>query len=272
MKKYNFTLLIIILLLASCGEVFEYHPNQIRLKEDEKNLTQVNLNRLEKQTPGDTIRILAMGDTQNFYDDVVAFVEAANKLENIDFVIHQGDISDFGLIQEFRWIHDIMKNLKVPYFTVIGNHDLLANGYKGYGQMYGELNYSFVYGGIKFIFIDTNGREYHFNGNVPDIGWLEEQLRQEPESESAAWDQAVIVSHMSPFSADFDPKLVSPFHETLSDGRKVRLSLHGHDHSWKDFESPDGKVTYYVTTTVKKRGFTLIKLWDKGYETEKINY
>lgn len=269
MKKYILPVFLIFLMLISCREAFEYHPNQIILKDDEKNLTRVNLARLQQQTPGDTVRILAMGDTQNFYDDVTAFVKAANELENIDFVVHQGDISDFGLVQEYRWIHDILKNLEVPYFTVIGNHDLLANGRKGYLQMFGDLNYSFVYGSIKFVFTDTNGREYGFNGSVPDIGWLEEELNPEQE---AGWKQAVIISHMSPFSGDFDPQLIDPYHKTLSESRRVLLSLNGHEHNFKSFGSPDGKVTYHVTTTVSKRGFSLIKLWDNGYHIEEINY
>ncbi len=64
-----------------------------------------------------------MGDTQRFYDDVEDFVARANQ-EDFDFVLMDGDISDFGINDEFSWIYDIMKHLKKPYVSVIGNHDL----------------------------------------------------------------------------------------------------------------------------------------------------
>ena len=36
-------------------------------------------------------------------------------MEDIDFVLHGGDVSDFGLTDEFLWQRDFMNGLKVPY-------------------------------------------------------------------------------------------------------------------------------------------------------------
>lgn len=38
--------------------------------------------------------------------------------------------------------------------------------------LYGPLNFSFEYGGNKFIFIDDNGRKYGFQRAIPDLEWL----------------------------------------------------------------------------------------------------
>ncbi|MHC2990154.1 metallophosphoesterase [Pontibacter sp. HJ8] len=257
------------LLLSSCEELFEYHPNQIRLDKDEQNLTATNLKRLESQQPGDTLRLLVMGDTQRFYDDVEAFVQKANTFEAIDFVIHQGDIADFGMTQEFRWVHDILKQLKWPYLTVIGNHDLLANGRKVYQKMFGDFNYSFVYGHTKFVMVDTNGREYSFNGKVPDIDWLSKQLVHQP---SDSWQQAIVVSHIPPYDGDFDSTLERPFHNTLKESKRVQLSLHGHIHNWRTENTYDSTVLYHATTTIKHREFTYLKVWRDGYALERIAY
>ncbi|MBA9076032.1 MULTISPECIES: metallophosphoesterase family protein [Rufibacter] len=271
MKRIPFLIYpLLLLLLSACEGIFEYHPNQIRLKDSEKNLTQKNLARLLAQAPGDTLRLLVMGDTQRFYDATVDFVDKANSIPHIDLVVHLGDISDFGLSQEFRWVHDIMKNLKYPYLTVIGNHDMLGNARTVYSEMYGAFNYSFVYGHTKFIFIDTNGREYGFNGLVPDLDWLQQQLTPEPD---APWTQAVVVSHVPPFDGDFDPQLELPYHQTLAQSGVVPLSLHGHRHSWQtETRYNDPSILYHVTTTVKERGFTYLKLWDGGYSLEKIDF
>jgi 3',5'-cyclic-AMP phosphodiesterase len=266
---YPLLFILSLSLLSSCEELFEYHPNQIRLNDDERDLTALNLANLESQQPGDTLRLLVMGDTQRFYDAASAFVAKANTFPHIDFVIHQGDISDFGLSQELRWVHDIMKRLKFPYLTVIGNHDKLANGRKVYQQMYGDFNYSFVYGHTKFVMVDTNGREYGFNGKVPDLDWLGKELVHQP---GDTWQQAIVVSHMPPYDGDFDPELEMPFHQTLKASGRVQLSLHGHIHSWRTEKTYDDAILYHATTTVKHRGFTYLKVWREGFEIERVAY
>lgn len=261
--------LLSLLLLSSCEGLVEYHPHQIILDSNDKGLTAYNLSKLYAQTPSDTLKVLVMGDTQRFYDAAEKFVESANQFTYIDFVIHQGDISDFGMSQEFRWVHDIMKKLKWPYLTVIGNHDMLGNARKVYQEMYGSFNYSFVYGLTKFIFLDTNGREYKFKGQVPDLNWLKQELTP---AASESWKQAIVVSHVPPFDADFDKQLEAPYHKTLADSKQVLVSLHGHQHSWDTKPKYDEQVNYYVTTTVKKRGYSYLKIWNGGYEIKRIDY
>ncbi|WP_460893812.1 metallophosphoesterase family protein [Rufibacter soli] len=267
--SFRLPLLLVLLLASSCDELFEYHPNQIRLKDHEKDLTAYNLKRLASQNPQDTVRLLVMGDTQRFYDETVDFVRTANTYANIDFVVHLGDISDFGMSQEFTWVHDIMQDLKWPYLTVIGNHDMLGNARQVYKKMYGPLNYSFTYGHTKFVFVDTNGREYGFNGKVPDLDWLQQELTP---ASGDTWQQAIVVSHVPPFDTDFDKQLELPFHQTLAQAQTVALSLHGHKHSWTTQNTYDGSILYHVTTTVKERSFTYLKIWDGGYALEKVTY
>ncbi|WP_101444750.1 metallophosphoesterase family protein [Pontibacter ramchanderi] len=270
MKNIYFPLLFLsLVLLSACEELFEYHPNQIRLSKDERDLTAHNLKRLQNQQPGDTLHLLVMGDTQRFYDAASAFVDKANTFPYIDFVIHQGDISDFGMSQEFRWVHDIMKRLKWPYLTVVGNHDLLANGRKVYQQMYGAFNYSFDYGHTRFVFIDTNSLEYNYNGKVPDIDWLSRQLLHQ---ESATWCQAIAVSHIPPYDNDFDTALEEAFHSTLKESERVQLSLHGHIHGFRADFRYDDDVLYLATSTVKEREFTYLKVWEGGYSFERVAY
>ena len=38
-----------------------------------------------------------MGDSQRWYDETLDFVGEINKRDDIDFVIHGGDMSDFGV-------------------------------------------------------------------------------------------------------------------------------------------------------------------------------
>ncbi len=74
------------------------------------------------------------------------------KTGDFDFVLHGGDMSDGGLIKEFDIFQDVMKNLETPYFTVIGNHDLLATDAPLCRNVW-RRNYTFEYKECKFIFL-----------------------------------------------------------------------------------------------------------------------
>ncbi|WP_439583616.1 metallophosphoesterase family protein [Dyadobacter bucti] len=262
-----FILLLVAGISVSCEGIFQYNPNQIILNDDEKNLNRKNIERIQKLPLTDTVRFILMGDTQRFYDEASDFVKSANNQRNIAFVLHAGDISDFGLTQEFRWVNEIMQKLKYPYVTVIGNHDLVANGPAAFGRMYGDLDYSFEYGDNKFIFIDTNSREYAFNGAVPDLEWLQSEL-----ASNTSGKNAIVVAHVPPFNGDFDKNLESRYAGILAADPNVKFTLYGHEHGYRDgFIYNDG-VDYYVTTTVGERGYMIVTTWKGGYKVERVAY
>ena len=64
----------------------------------ETGINAKNIARIEEICEGkDTLRFVLMGDSQRWYDETEDFVKALNKRDDVDFVIHGGDISDFGL-------------------------------------------------------------------------------------------------------------------------------------------------------------------------------
>lgn len=219
-----FLLFLFSLLLVSC-EMFEYNPNDYELEEWEKGSTAKNLSRLGRQQPGDTVLMILTGDTQRFYDETKALVEKVNSRPPGDFVIICGDISDFGLPAEFRWMQNIYSSLNAPYLTVIGNHDLLANGRQIYLDMFGLLDYSFTYGRYHFVMVNTNGLEYGFNGTVPDTNFLRQQLLNTNDSL-----QKILVSHVRPVDTDFDPALNAPLGKIISNTVYFVGGFHGHNH------------------------------------------
>ncbi|MHA4740272.1 metallophosphoesterase family protein [Dyadobacter sp. MSC1_007] len=255
------------LTLSSCDHLFQFNPNQVIFKDSEKNLTAKNLEKLRAIPVGDTLRFILMGDSQRWYDESADFVRSANRQQGISFVLHAGDISDFGLTQEFKWVNEIMTGLKFPYLTVIGNHDIVANGSAAYRKMYGALNYSFEYGDNKFIFIDTNSREYAFDGKVPDIAWLKSQLADNPGKKNA-----IVVAHVPPFDADFDKNLENAYTGALANDPNVRFSLYGHQHRFYDGEFYDDGVHYYLTNSMGGRGYLIITTWKGGQKVERIEF
>src|SRR5690606_5450087 len=138
-----------------------------------------------------------VGDAQRFYDELEAFVKSVNRLPSVDFILLAGDLSDFGLLEEFELVHERLKKLNSPYIAVPGNHDLVGRREDVFTRMFGPLNFSFVFQGVKFVAHNTNSREYT-TGNVPDLQWLSNELLP-----SDGVQYYVAVSHVAPFDPDF---------------------------------------------------------------------
>lgn len=123
--RYIFLLSALLTLIQSC-EMIEYHPYDLNIS-GEKDINAKNIARIEESTKGKReISFIVISDTQRWYDETVDAVNAINARNDIDFVLHTGDLSDFGARHEFELQRDILNKLKVPYVCVIGNHDCIA--------------------------------------------------------------------------------------------------------------------------------------------------
>ena len=70
--------------------------------------------------------------------------KSPNARGDIDFVIHGGDQSDFGVTKEFIWMRDIFNKFQMPYVCLLGNHDCLGTGEDAYRAIYGDPNFAFT--------------------------------------------------------------------------------------------------------------------------------
>lgn len=257
-------IILLLLVLTNCS-LFEYHPYEVRIADEEKNLNRKAFEKIQVANTNDTVTFILIGDTQRFYDETVDFVNKANSID-ADFVVLNGDISDFGLAKEYHWVHRILSKLNKPYIGVIGNHDLLGNGRAVFEEMYGPMNDSFLFNNIKFIFINTNSREYQFKGNTPDMNWLGREL------DGTDFSQAVVIGHVPPFNQDFDSNLERPYAALLKNSGKVKLTLYAHQHGYSDEEYYGDGVRYVVVSSMKERLFVVINIWADGFSLKKIQY
>lgn len=269
MSQKAIGLYVISLILYACNP-FEYHPYDLKLDAKYKNINQRNMERLNaSDVSKDTIRFAFMGDTQRWYDETELFVRHVNARDDIDFVVHGGDISDFGMKKEFCWIHDIMSGLKVPYVAVIGNHDNLGSGREVYEAMYGVLNFSFVFGRVKFICLNTNALEFDYSTPVPDFEFLKNEIADTIDN---SYDQSVVVMHAPPGDMVFNNNVKDPFHEYLKRLKNLRCCLfaHIHHHSVSDLFG-DGTL-YYSCDDMKGRNYLLFTITKKGYSYEVVTF
>ncbi|MBX0291800.1 metallophosphoesterase [Hymenobacter sp. HSC-4F20] len=256
------------LLLGGC-EMLEFSPNDHRSPERQQDLTAKNLARLT-QSPlpaGDTLRFVFTGDSQRFYNEAEDLVKSVNQQAGIQFLIVAGDISDFGFGREMRWVDDQLRKLKVPYVTVIGNHDSVGNGRKAYEEIFGPLNYSFTYADTKFIMTDTNGREYNFDGKIPNMSWVSSELQD------ASTRRHVIISHVPPQDEDFDPAVREAYITALRNDPRLAFEMNGHRHDFSIGEPFNDGVTYINSYGFEKRQYVIVTVWgDKQFRLKKVQF
>lgn len=258
---------LLFIILAGCN-ADEYSPNQKFNRNTPTSVNAREIKELPNKPAGSTLKIAVSGDTQRSYQQSEDFVNLINARKDIDFVLLNGDISDFGLLLEFNGIYNIYNQLNVPFISVIGNHDLVANGSDVYKRMFGDLNFTFNYAGIKFVCHDTNGREYDFNGSTPNMQWLQRNLTLE-----TGVDNLIAFSHVPPMDGDFDPKLSTTYQDLLNQTPGLIASIHSHQHQPQIIQYQNGKgIPFIITNAIVKRAFTLITITNGQITTSEINF
>ena len=166
----------------------EYHPYDTRVH-GERNINEKNIARIEAATEGkQTIRFAVISDTQQWYDETEKAVEALNDCDGLDFVIHTGDLADFGMRSEFERQRDILNKLHVPYVTILGNHDCLATGETIFRMIFGSPDYAFTAGEVRFICLNTNALEFDHSESVPNFHFIEQELANfPPNAKKPSW-------------------------------------------------------------------------------------
>ena len=257
--------LLLALGLQACDE-FEYSPYEIRLDDEDKNINQRNIARIEalNVSPNDTLRFILSADVQGFYDENEAMVQNINQRHDIDFLLLGGDLTDFGLTKEFKLIHEDFKTLDIPYVAVIGNHDAVNNGQQAFKAMYGAYNISFAVGSSKFILLNTNSIE--FDKQAPDLDWLEKEL-----AAASGYENIFVVSHIPPENYEFGEENAARYGELLSQ-YNVTFSLHGHNHSFKYNFPFDGTVPYVQTGPSKDREYLVFTVIGDKVSFERVNF
>ncbi len=258
---------VVLFGLVSCSDSLEYSPNVTGDQNTPKNLNVVNLDRLRQNPGDDTVRFILSGDTQRGYTEARDFVKLANRIPGLDFVVIAGDISDFGLVQEMEWITGIYSGLNVPYVGVIGNHDMAARGRTVFRRIFGDPDYSFVYQGYKFVCLNTNSREVFFDGTIPDQRWLDQQMR--PETGVRGF---LAISHVAPFSGDFDPNMEAGYVAALERPGNCLASLHAHDHTAGQFRPYPNQIPFIIAGAILNREFTLIEIINGSLHVREIEF
>lgn len=254
---------IVLLLLLSGCTLIEYHPYDANTEYSDINNT--NIAKIEALTSNkESFQFIWTGDTQRFYDETEDFVEYVNENVDVDFVMHGGDISDFGMTSEFEWIHGIMSNLTVPYIALIGNHDVLATGKYLFQEMYGDDNFSFNVADIKFVCLNTNALEYDYD-SVPNFDYIAEEI-----ASSNLSQRTIVAMHAAPCGDQLDEEVGTAMHKQIKQLPNLELCLNAHGHNTNVREIFYDGITYYECASVKNRSFLLFSVTPDSINYEEI--
>ena len=253
---------------AGC-DLIDYHPYDARGK-GANHVNDTNIARIEQQCIGrDSVRFVVISDTQRWYDETNAAVRSINARGDVDFVIHCGDVSDFGVTREFELQRDIFDKLQMPYVVILGNHDCLGTGADVYRYIFGEPNFSFDAGNTHFVCLNTNAYEYDYSTAVPDFKFI----RTDRLSVSQSCKRTVVAMHAQPYSDQFNNNVAEVFEEEILKYPSLQFCLCGHGHATQTNEwFGDGNL-YYECGAAKSHVYLLFTLKKDGsYEEEEVYY
>jgi Icc-related predicted phosphoesterase len=248
--------------------LFEYHPYDIRKTTGNYDLNNSNILRIEQSNDDqDTLRFAFMADTQRFYDETAAFVREVNQHEDIDFVIHGGDITDFGMSKEYLWVNDILKKLRVPYVALIGNHDVVGHGKIVYENIYGDLNFSFKFRNTRFICLNTNALEFDYSTPVPDFDFMAGFL-----TDTVDVNRTIVVMHAPPYDVQFNNNAVVTFNNILERYENLQFCLHAHTHRREVNDYFNNGIIYYGADDMAGRNYLLFTVAGNSYTYSVVNF
>lgn len=248
--------------------MIEYHPYDLDI-DGETDVNRRNIERIETATYGKKeIRFAVISDTQRWYDETEDAVEALNRRDDLDFVLHTGDMSDFGLKLEFEKQRDILSGLKVPFVCLLGNHDCLATGLDVFRKIFGTEDFAFTAGNVRFLCLNTNALEFDYSSAVPNIQFIRDEGDHVPEGV----EKTVVAMHAGPFSEQFNNNIAEYFHYYLKEMPDLQFCVYGHGHNVSVDEFFDDGIKYYECSCAKDRSYLFFTLNSNGYTYEVVNF
>lgn len=252
-------------MLSSCDDVIEYSPyqNKVKSKWKKQNIKSYNEILPKASEPFKPFRIGLISDSHTYYDEFERQVKEINKRNDLDFVIHVGDITLSANAREFDWYSEIMNKINIPVFTVIGNHDCLGNGYEVFQEMFGDTNFFFAYKNVKFVFFDDIIWEKKVQD--PDFEWFDEALKNDKE-----YTHVIPFSHIQPWDEQFSYGNEKYFNYLIEENN-IPLSVHGHGHKYY-YDKKYGKSDYLMVPAPFRDELIILDIQEDKLNVERIEY
>lgn len=257
-----------MLLFTSCDGLFDTHPYDVNF-DGETGINAKNMAIIERKfEQADTLRVAFISDTHLWLSDARDQVEELNRRNDVDLVVHCGDLTDTATSKEFEWSRDIFKKLRYPWVALIGNHDFLGTGNQAYEVMYGPMDFSFIAGRVKFVCLNTNATEYDFLAAVPNFDFMETEMQKDADK----FDRTVLVMHAPPYSDQFNNNVCKAFRRYLDFFPGLMCCVYGHNHNDVVSDIYHDGLLFYGIDCAQHRNYRIMTITPEGYEMEQIYF
>ena len=195
--------------------------------------------------------------------DLEASVADINARPGLAFVLVTGDVTDMGMLANFRTAKAILDRLKVPYHILPGNHDTKwsESGGSDFKRVWGDDRFAFVSGGFRFIGMSQGPVLRFGDGHFApqDVRWLDGVL-EEP---GAARTPTFFVTHYPLDASVANGYVVLDLLKTVP--TVAVLAGHGHRNQALDFEGLAGVMARAnVGTKETAPGYTVVEVGPKA--------
>lgn len=279
----SYILMAVSAVTLTCCDNFESSPYAAKIK-GKCNTNVSSIETITNAAPTLPLRFAFITDTHDATRETKRAIEIIRGRGDVDFIVHGGDLTDFGLPKEFMWCRDAMDESGLPYVCVIGNHDCLGNGEDNYEWIFGSKNYSFTVAGVHFVCLNTVALEYDYSEPVPDLNFLVEDaaaVARINEEHPDSVTHTVVVMHSRPFDEQFNNNVAMPFLYYLQGfpGMKAEsgdstysraFCLCGHNHHFQVSDIYDAGLMFYQGDNIAKRSFMIFTINADGYEMERV--
>jgi predicted phosphodiesterase len=165
------------------------------------------------------------------------------------FVVHLGDLTTRGSStkhwQQFDDFHTAFRKRNIPYFPVLGNHELYGDdkrALENYFQRFPHLGqkrwYSFTWKNVGLLMVDSNFSALSKEQREQQSRWYLGEL--EKFEKDAGVDFIIVCCHEPPFT---NSRVIRPnrevkvnFADPFLQFHKTQLFFSGHSHSYERFQ------------------------------------
>lgn len=168
------------------------------------------------------------------------------------FVLHLGDLTVRGSSKrhwrQFDAFHKGFRDKKIPYFPILGNHELYGNNKRALQNYFGRFPhlaerrwYRLTWKHVAIIMVDSNFSTLTAEQIEEQSRWYVSEL--EKCDTDGRVDNVIVCCHEPPFTnsrvVDPNQTVIRYFADPFVRFKKTRLFFSGHNHSYERFQIGD---------------------------------
>lgn len=163
---------------------------------------------------------------------LLACIAQINQSDSVDFVLITGDLTEEGDKASLQQVKELLGQLKVPCYTIMGNHETKwsESGCTAFSTLFGGERFQMEHNGVLFMGFNSGPLMRMALGHVSpqDIHWMVAEMEQRGKEQPT-----ILVTHYPMLPGDVDN-----YYEVTDAVRRcnVRLFIGGHYHSYRQLQ------------------------------------